>query len=106
MRRLQYIVEFPLPAETQREQLWRNMFPASAPVAPEVDFAFLARQFQFSGGQIRNISVDAAFLAAADGQRITMPLLVKAVAREFVKQGRLPSASEFREYFPIVIEMA
>jgi MoxR-like ATPase len=106
MRRLQYIVEFPLPAETQREQLWRNMFPARAPVAPEVDFSFLARQFQFSGGQIRNISVDAAFLAAADGQRITMPLLVKAVAREFAKQGRVPSASEFREYFSIVIEMA
>lgn len=106
MRRLQYIVEFPLPAETQREQLWRNMFPARAPVAPEVDFSFLARQFQFSGGQIRNTSVDAAFLAAADGQRITMPLLVKAVAREFAKQGRVPSASEFREYFSIVTEMA
>ncbi len=103
-RRIQFHVEFPLPAESHRERLWRGMFPPSAPVASDVDFAFLARQFQLTGGQIRTVSVDAAFLAAADGRRITMPLIVKAVARHFVKQGRMPTANEFKQYFSLATE--
>jgi hypothetical protein len=98
-RRIQFHVEFPLPAENHRERLWRGMFPARAPVAPDVDFGFLARQFHLTGGQIRSISVDAAFLAAADGHRITMPLIIKAVARHLLKQGHVPAAHQFQEYF-------
>src|SRR4029079_12032105 len=41
-RRMHYVVEFPLPDETHREQLWRGMFPAQTPLAAEVDFSFLA----------------------------------------------------------------
>ncbi len=95
---------FPLPAELHRERLWRGMFPARTPVAADLDFAFLARQFHLTGGQIRSVSVEAAFLAAADGRRITMPLIVKAVARHFVKQGHMPAAHEFREYFQFATE--
>ena len=63
-RRIQFHVEFPMPAEPHREKLWRGMFPPQAPLADDVDFAFLARQFQMTGGQIRTVSVDAAFVAA------------------------------------------
>lgn len=101
-RRIQFHVEFPMPAEPHREKLWRGMFPPQAPLADDVDFAFLARQFQMTGGQIRTVSVDAAFVAAADGRRITMPLIVKAVARHFVKQGRMPTSHEFQHYFPLL----
>ena len=105
-RRIQYVVEFPAPNDVHRESLWRCMFPPRAPVSKDIDFPFLARQFQLTGGEIRNIAVDAAFLAAADGQRITMPLLVKAVARHMVKQGRIPSVNEFKEYFSLAKEGA
>jgi AAA+ superfamily predicted ATPase len=105
-RRIQYVVEFPAPGEAYREMLWHSMFPARAPLAPGIDFPFLARQFQLTGGEIRNVSIDAAFLAAADGQRITMPLLLKAVSRHLVKSGRIPSAIEFKQYFPLLTEPA
>ncbi len=103
-RRIQFHIEFPLPAELHRERLWRGMFPSRTPVAADLDFAFLARQFHLTGGQIRTVSVEAAFLAAGDGRRITMPLIVKAVARHFVKQGHMPAAHEFREYFQFATE--
>jgi SpoVK/Ycf46/Vps4 family AAA+-type ATPase len=103
-RRIQFHVEFPMPAEPHRERLWRAMFPPEAPLADDVDFAFLARQFQMTGGQIRTVTVDAAFVAAADGRRITMPLIVKAVARHFVKEGRMPTAHEFQIYYPLLTD--
>jgi hypothetical protein len=103
-RRIQYVVEFPPPTEVHRERLWRSMFSARSPVGTDVDFPFLARQFKLTGGQIRNITVDAAFLAAADGQRITMPLVVKAIGRHLLKTGRIPAAVEFKEYFSLLTE--
>ena len=98
-RRIQFQVEFPMPGDEDRERLWRSMFPAHVPIAPDLDFAFLARQFQLSGGQIRTISVDAAFLAADNGRRITMALIIKSLSRYLVRQGQPPTAHAFREYF-------
>lgn len=105
-RRIQYVVDFPAPGEAYREELWQSMFPAQSPLAPGIDFPFLARQFQLTGGEIRNVSLDAAFLAAADGQFITMPLILKAVSRHLFKSGRVPSAMEFKQYFPLLSEPA
>jgi ATPase family associated with various cellular activities (AAA) len=105
MRRIQFHVEFPLPAEPDRESLWRGVFPAAVPLSNDVDFRFLARQFPLTGGQIRSVGLDAAFLAAADGRRITMSLLIKAVARQFVRDGRIPTVNDFRDYFSIATEM-
>src|SRR5262249_13768281 len=67
-RRLHVVVEFPLPDAASRERLWRNLFPADAPVADDVDFVFLAKQFNLAGGEIRNVALDAAFRAAENGQ--------------------------------------
>ncbi len=101
-RRLHYIVEYPLPDETLRERLWRGIYPAATPLGDDVDLRFLARQFAISGGDIRNVALDAAFLAAADGHVITMRHLVEAMARQSVKEGRIPSAADFRQYHPWV----
>jgi AAA+ superfamily predicted ATPase len=98
-RRMHYVVEFPLPDETHREQLWRGMFPNNAPMGADVDFPFLARQFQISGGEIRNAALEAAFLAARDGKVIHMDHLVQAMGRLMIKQGRLPSPVDFGMYF-------
>ena len=100
-RRIQFHVEFPMPAERAARNCGVVCFHP-APLADDVDFAFLARQFQMTGGQIRTVSVDAAFVAAADGRRITMPLIVKAVARHFVERGRMPTSHEFQHYFPLL----
>ncbi|RPK33040.1 ATP-dependent zinc metalloprotease FtsH [Streptomyces sp. ADI91-18] len=84
-RRLQFIVEFPFPGEGDRERIWRVCFPPRAPRDPALDFARLARDFQLTGGSIRNVVLHAAFLAASDGTAIGMPQLIRATRREFQK---------------------
>jgi len=97
-RRMHYVVEFPLPNAVHREQLWRGMFPPQAPVADDVDFKFLAEQFSLPGGDIRNVVLSAAFLAAQDGTAIHMRHLVPSLGRLMVKKGKVPSATEFKQY--------
>jgi len=97
-RRMQYVVEFPLPNAGHRERLWRGMFPPQAPVAPDVDFKFLAEQFALPGGDIQNIVLSAAFLAAQDGDAIHMRHLIPALGRLMVKKGKVPSSTEFKQY--------
>ncbi len=101
-RRVHYVVEFPLPDEKLRERLWRGMFPPQVPLSGDVDFPFLARQFSLAGGDIRNVALDAAFLAAQDGQVVTMKQLVSALARQMMKQGKIPSATDFKQYHALI----
>jgi DNA polymerase III delta prime subunit len=103
-RRMHYVVEFPLPDETHREQLWHGMFPAEVPLGEDVDFQFLAKQFPIAGGDIRNVALDAAFLAAQDGRVVTMKQLAKALARQMMKQGKIPSATEFKQYHALIVD--
>jgi ATPase family associated with various cellular activities (AAA)/Winged helix domain, variant len=97
-RRMHYVIEFPLPDELHRKKLWRGMFPPEVPLGDDVDFDFLAKQFDLAGGDIRNVALDAAFLAAQDGRCITMKQLVRALARQLAKQGKIPSAAQFRQF--------
>src|SRR6266568_2482277 len=91
-RRIHLEIEFPLPDEDARERLWRSAIPADAPVAADIDIGFLARMFPLSGGEIRNVSLSAAFLAAYEQQPIGMDQLVRSVARQRRRQGKLPTA--------------
>src|SRR5262249_28688187 len=71
-RRMSFTVEFPFPDEEARYRIWQGIFPAEAPLADEVDLINLARSFKLSGGNIKNIALAAAFLAADEGQAIGM----------------------------------
>jgi ATP-dependent 26S proteasome regulatory subunit len=94
-------IEFPVPDEEQRALLWRLSLPAAAPVASDVDLGTLARRLPITGGQIANACLAAAFLAAHEGRAIGMQHLVRAVARERRKEGKLPSAGEFGEWLHV-----
>lgn len=99
-RRLQFIIEFPFPDEAQRLQIWRIHFP-DPQVAPRdegIDFEFLARQFRVSGGNIKNIVLSAAFLAAADGGKIGMEHLIQSTRREYQKMGQVLAEHELGVY--------
>jgi hypothetical protein len=104
IRRIQYIVEFPFPEALYRERIWRGMMPAKAPLADDIDFAFLGRQFELAGGNIRNAALAAAFLAAEERSEIRMEHCVIATSRELQKMGKLPSRSDFREYYDLTRE--
>ncbi|MEJ7598235.1 MAG: AAA family ATPase [Kofleriaceae bacterium] len=97
-RRLHYIVEFPRPDAPLRERLWQAILPPEIPRDDDIDFAFLGRQFELAGGDIKTITLDAAFIAAAAGRPLGMADLIGAVSRQMLKQGRPPSASDFKQY--------
>jgi SpoVK/Ycf46/Vps4 family AAA+-type ATPase len=103
-RRLHHVVEFPQPEAADRERLWRAMLPPLAPLARDIDLAFLARQFELTGGHIRNVVLAAAFLAAEEAAPISMRHLMRAVAREIQKLGRMPSRADFREHYDLIRE--
>lgn len=85
-RRLDFVVEFPLPDAAGRLALWHRCLPADTAVcADDVDLHALARLYPVPGGWIRNAAVAAAFSASAAGERITRERLVDAVRREYLK---------------------
>ena len=55
-----------------------------------------------AGGNIKNIVVNAAFLAAEDSSSITMEHILKAAKREFQKIGKVCSQSEFGKYYELI----
>ena len=102
VRRLDFAVEFPLPDEAERLDIWRKALPAEAPLADDVDLAFLASKFRLAGGHIRNIALAAGFLAAPEAGPIGMRHLVRATRREYQKLGKLVAEADFERYYPLL----
>jgi SpoVK/Ycf46/Vps4 family AAA+-type ATPase len=88
-RRLHYVVEFPFPEAEDRERIWQVNVPPDVPVAGDVDWAELAQRFRVAGGNIRNIILAAAFLAAEEDAPLALRHLLHAARREYQKLGRL-----------------
>src|SRR5205823_797192 len=101
-RRMHYVVEFARPNAALREQLWRGMFPPTVPVGDDIDFAFIAEQFELTGGDIQTIALEAAFLAAGDGGKVGMAQLMRALARRQTKHGDPGVAARFRTHMDVV----
>jgi SpoVK/Ycf46/Vps4 family AAA+-type ATPase len=87
-RRMHFLVEFPFPDEEYRYHIWRRIFPPEAPLADDLDFHSLARSFKLSGGNIKNMAIAAAFLAAEQGCSIGREHVWRAARREFQKVGQ------------------
>jgi AAA+ superfamily predicted ATPase len=102
IRRLDFVIDFPFPEAEDRERIWRLVLPSQAPVDADVDLGFLATQFKLSGGAIRNCSLAAAFQAADEDNAIQMRHLVRAVAQEYGKQGRLTLEADFERFHDLV----
>jgi len=103
-RRLDVIVDFPLPDADLRRGLWDRCLGGSVPRSSDVDLDFLAVSFELAGGHIRSAAVTAAYLAAAAGHVVGMVELIGAVAREYRKLGRLVGEREFGRYFELATE--
>ena len=99
LRRLRFIVEFPRPDAQAREAIWRRCLPPDAPLRDDINLRFLARRFELSGGNIRSITLRAAFLAAAEGaERIAMRHLIAATRAELLKLGMAAAERELAEF--------
>ena len=98
-RRLRYIVEFPMPGEAERLALWRRSFPPGADIR-RLDLAFLATQFELSGGHIRSVAFNACLQAASasESREVSMTHVLTALQRELAKLGRPAHAGLFGRY--------
>lgn len=103
-RRITTIVSFPMPEEEDRLRIWERIWPSEMPLSPELDLAFLARQFNLAGGNIKNIALNAAFLAADAGEVVSMEHLIRATKRELQKMGKVAVESLFGSYYELVRE--
>jgi hypothetical protein len=92
LRRLRFVVTFPFPDAPQRADIWRRAFPPATPT-DGLDPDKLAR-LSVTGGNIRNIALGAAFLAAEDDGPVRMEHLLRAARAELAKLEKPVSAAE------------
>ena len=98
VRRTHFSVEFPFPSEEDRRCIWERVWPQNTPRSDDLNLDVMARRFEVAGGNIRNIALAAAFLAADDGQVVRMTHLMHATRREFQKMGKVVMEREFGAY--------
>jgi hypothetical protein len=103
LRRLRFVVDFPLPGVPERLRIWQSVIPAGVD-ASGLDLPFLAQRFALAGGHIRAVVFHACLQSAADGAArvLTMPAVIRAVRREFEKLDRAISLDQFGPYASLV----
>ena len=97
MRRIRYLVHFEMPGEEVRKELWKSCFPMETP-QENIDFDFLAKTFEFSGGSIKNVVLNAVFMAAEEGTGVGMSQIIRSIKYEYIKQGKSIFIAEFGAY--------
>lgn len=92
-RRIRFFVRFTFPDRAMRKRLWQSMIPEDAPVEEPLEFSWLANQFELAGSAIKEISTNAAYLAAAEKRGIRNQDIKTALKLYFLKLGK--SIEEF-----------
>jgi SpoVK/Ycf46/Vps4 family AAA+-type ATPase len=92
LRRIRFIVSFPFPDTELRRQIWSHIFPPETPTR-DLDLNKLAR-LNVTGGNIRNIAINAAFLAADLGEPVSMNHLLRTARSECLKIEKQTSVAE------------
>ncbi|WP_372700036.1 ATP-binding protein [Arthrobacter sp. JSM 101049] len=87
-RRIHVMIEFPEPGPGERQRLWSSVAPPELPLDPDIDRAALAQRYRLTGAQIRDATLDAAYLAAADGRVVTTEHLLEGIRRQYEKTAR------------------
>lgn len=101
-RRIKFIVNFSFPSEEIRYKLWKSILPKEAKVKSDLDFEFFAKQFELSGSSIKEILVNAAYIAAGEHKEISNLHIVEAIKNNYYKNGRILLESDFGEYGDLI----
>ena len=94
-RRIKFMVNFSFPTPEVRLKLWRTILPENVPCGEELDFEFYAERFELSGSSIKEILTNAAFMAAAQNERLANRHIKEAVKLNFSKYGKVLSEDDF-----------
>lgn len=92
LRRIRFVVQFPFPDAANRARIWERIYPDETPTLG-LNFEQLSR-LNVAGGNIRNIALYAAFLAAEAGGPVKMQHLLRAAQVEYAKMERAPTEGE------------
>ncbi|QNU66054.1 ATP-binding protein [Ruminiclostridium herbifermentans] len=98
LRRFNFVVEFPFPDVAHREMIWRSLFPKETPLSEDISFPWIAEKFEVSGGNIKNIALAAAFIAAEKNEAIGNRHIIKAALTELKKIGKMVILDDIEEY--------
>lgn len=98
-RRIRFIIRFTFPRKERRIQLWQKVFPRQMPLGSDLDIEYLAENFELSGAAIKNIAVNAAFLAASRQEITGMEHIMTALQQEYEKSGKILGKAELKEYY-------
>ena len=96
LRRIRFVVQFPFPDASQRAEIWRRVFPAETPTQ-RLDVQKLAR-LNVAGGNIHNIALYGAFLAAEADEPVQMEHLLRGARVEYLKLEKPLTAAETRDW--------
>ena len=96
LRRIRFLVNFPFPDVTMREAIWRRVFPSETPTE-DLNFKKLAK-LAVAGGNIRNIAMKAAFLAADAGKNVMMEHILMAARSEYAKLEKPLTDGEIKDW--------
>jgi hypothetical protein len=96
LRRLRFVIDFPFPSPADRRRIWERVFPPQAAV-DGVEFGLLSR-LELTGGSIKSMAINAAFLAAREHAAIGMGHLARAAAREHAKLSKPMTVPELNAY--------
>lgn len=103
LRRLRFVVDFPLPGPAERLRIWQGVIPPEVD-ASALDLQFLAQRFALAGGHIRAVVFHACLQSAAEGaaRTLTMPVVIRCIQREYEKLDRVSSLDQYGPYAPLV----
>lgn len=97
LRRMKYVIRFQPPDEKQRLAIWKSCILPELPV-DDLDLPYLARQFHFSGGTIKNVLLNACSIAIYEEEILGMRHILKAIKDEYIKTERIVDRNTWGEY--------
>lgn len=97
LRRMKYVLKYQMPDEAIRRSIWESCLPAEQFREP-LDMDYLAAQFEFTGGMIKNVVLSACVMAVHAQKQLCMEFLLQAIRAEYEKMEWPVSAGMWGEY--------
>ena len=94
-RRIKFMINFSLPSAEIRKKLWHSILPAKVPCEESLDLDFFAQKFELSGSQIKDVLVNAAFMAAEQNMVLSNEHIKEALSMNYQKAGKMLTKNDF-----------
>ena len=102
LRRMKYVIKYQMPDEAIRRSIWESCLPEEQ-FREELDMDYLASQFEFTGGMIKNVALRACVMAVCGKSRLSMEHMLQAIRAEYEKMEWPVSAGIWGEYGYLMI---